>query len=206
MPNYQIILTKNNQKFRLVSTYVKKQTAISRFDNLIKENEKVKFEKKINNFNPVIFNLELLTNKDERGVIKHERDEFGRNTIIEPINGWYKLKKEEFKIPEIFPIYGYPDRYEYSDLINFFDSFGSTTISMSRIFNTLILEPENNFPLLITLKTEPECKRLYDTIISEKLPTILAFGHMDITNRKMFYKKMKKIRIPISMFYRKTTR
>jgi len=207
MYNYQVIITKNNENFRFIAKYIKKENAVSRYDNLIKENEKVKFEKKIINFEPVKYRLELLTRKKEYGIIKHSKDDFGRNIIFEPKNGWYKLKRQVYLLPESFKIYGYPQRYTFNELTDFFGTFdGDMMISMSRIFNTLIFRPDDMFPLIVTLKTEKECKRLYNTVISERIPNIIPFGHMDITNRKRFYKEMKILNVPLENFYRKSTR
>ena len=76
---------------------------------------------------------------------------------------------------------------------------------MSTIQNKLILDVDGK-PLIVILKNIPDALRLYQVILSENMNHVLPFGTMSKQNKKIFYKKIKDIGIPVKMFYSKTTR
>jgi hypothetical protein len=201
---YKIIITKDRKQYRLIKTLLKKSNAIDCYRNLIHDNSKVKFEKKYVNYALCTFHIELLSPTKFSDVIEWEKDSLGRNVEAPYRNGLHIWRLKDWKEPELFRIYGRPDRYDYNFL---YDSLKKTKeiIGMSTIQNILILDIDGK-PLLIILKNVSDAIRLYHVILSENMSHILPFGIMSKENRKGFYKMIKSMGIPVRMFYTKSTR
>jgi len=200
---YKIIITRNRQHYRFIKALVDKSYAIQCYNNLIKENLKVKFDKHFVNYAPCSYQIELLSPHKFSDVIEYEKDELGRNMKAPDRNGWYIWRLKPWLEPEYFTIYGLPGYYDYNFLYNIIKKT-KETIGISTIQNLLILDIEGK-PLIITLKNIPDAIRLYQLILSENFNHILGFGVMSKINCKGFYKIAKNLGIPIRMFYTNTT-
>jgi hypothetical protein len=202
--NYKIIITKDRKHFRHIKTFTNKNNVINYYRNIIKENEKVKFEKQFIRYKPCKFHIEVLSPFKFSDTIEWEKNDLGKNIPAPERDGMFIWRLKEWKEPESFCIYGLPGRYDYNFLIDLIKK-SKEIIGMSTIQNLLILDLEGR-PLIITLKNIPDAKRLYKVIISENLKNILAFGVMSKKNRKGFYKLAESMGIPTEMFYTKSTR
>jgi hypothetical protein len=174
------------------------------FKNISEKNREVKFEIRYFNYLPVKFHIEILSPRQYYDVVEWEKDDLGRNIPAPNRNGLWIWKMLEWKEPEVFRIYGLPGKYEYDDLIALIKKT-KDIISMSTIQNILILDLEGK-PFLVILKNVEDAERLYRVIRSENLKNILCFGKMSKVNRKVFYKKISSLGIPVNMFYTKSTR
>ena len=201
---YKIIITKNRQHYKLLKTYKTKINAIEFFNNIIKENAKVKFEKKYVRYKPCTYHIELLSPKKYFDVIEFEKDKLGRNIKVPDRNGLFIWKLKDWKEPEFFSIYGLDGRFDYNFLYELLKKT-KNIIGMSTIQNTLILDIDGK-PLIIILKNVEDAIRLYKVVLSENFSHVLPFGKMSKKNRKEFYKKAEDLGIPIRMFYTKSTR
>lgn len=204
MNKYSIIITRDRKKFRHLKSYSVKQNATSFFKNISEKNREVKFEKKFFNYLPVKYHIELLSPKKFFDVIEWERDKLGRNIPAPERNGAWIWKKLDWKEPETFQIYGVPGKQDYDGLIGLIKKT-KDIIAMSTIQNILVLDIDGK-PILVILKNVEDAQRLYKVIRSENLKNVLCFGKMSKINRKVFYKKISLLGIPVKMFYTKSTR
>ncbi len=201
---YKIIITKNRQQFRFLKSYAVKGNATEFFRNIIKENQKVKFEIQYVRYKPCKFHIELLSPRKFSDIIEWEKDHLGRNVPVPDRKGLYIWKLKEWKEPEEFGIYGLPGRYDY-DFV--YDLLKKTkeTIGLFTIQNKLIFDVEGK-PLIVILKNIADAKRLYRVIVDDNIKNVLPFGTMSKKNRKNFYKMVGDMGIPAKIFYTKSTR
>jgi hypothetical protein len=79
--NYLIVLFKNKKKRKIINSYATEMNAKKKFDGIIKNN-KIVFEKVIENATPVEYELGLLTNTSNVQKSLYITDEFGRNNPV----------------------------------------------------------------------------------------------------------------------------
>ena len=201
---FYINITRNRKQFRALKKTATKECAINNFLKILKENQKVKFEKKFVQYKPVKYHIELLSIKKYVGCVEWEKDELGRNIPAPDRDGKYIYKIENWKEPEQFRIHGLPGVFEYDDLIKLLEST-KELIAMSTINNYLICSIDDK-PLIVILKNVEDAIRLYETVRDEYLKNVLCFGIMSKKNRRTFYKTAERLGIPVKMFYTKSTR
>jgi hypothetical protein len=201
---FKVIVTKNNEQFRIVRTYNDKQCAIDKFEKVFLENQKIKFEKKYVRYKPVIFHLQLLSYRKFVNGVDYEKDDMGRNIPVLPVGDMFVWKKLSWKEPENFSIYGSRKRYTYDTFIKM---IGNTSgiIGMSVIQNHVVFDVSGK-PIIVILKNIDDAVRLYGIIRDERFKHILTLGNLTKMNRKNIFLKFKKFNIPLRMFYTNTTR
>jgi hypothetical protein len=79
--NYLIVLFKNKKKRKIINSYATEMNAKKKFDGIIKNN-KIVFEKVIENATPVEYELGLLTNTSNVQKSLYITDELGRNNPV----------------------------------------------------------------------------------------------------------------------------
>ena len=101
MNNYNIVLFKNKKKRKIIKSYKTEKVAIDKFNKLIKENDKIIFEKKIENAENVNYELGLITNQTKIQKTLFLKDEIGRNNTVSLENPEFVfLEIKKYKIEE----------------------------------------------------------------------------------------------------------
>jgi|688.fasta_scaffold236127_2 hypothetical protein len=99
--NYLIVLFKNKKKRKIIKRYSTEKNARKKFNDLLKDNEKVLFEKSVENATPCNYELSLLTNKTKIQSTIFITDELGRNQMVDLDSADYIfLEIKKYKIEE----------------------------------------------------------------------------------------------------------
>jgi len=204
MSKFKIIVTRDRNQHKVLKCFADKHNAIASFNNIIKDNQEVKFDKKFVNYKPAKFHIELLTPRKFSDIVEWEKDDLGRNTPTPQRGDLWVWKLSDWKEPENFTIYNLPGRYEFDDLMVIVEKT-KDLVSMSIIQNILVFDFDG-IPILVILKNREDATRLYNVIREENLNYILPFGHMSKINRKLFYQKAAEFGIPVELFHHKSTR
>lgn len=101
MNNYNIVLFKNKKKRKIIKSYKTEKKALEKFNEIIQENNKIIFDKKIENAEEVSYELGLLTNQTKVQKTLFLKDDIGRNNTVnleDPEYVFLEIKK--YKIEE----------------------------------------------------------------------------------------------------------
>jgi hypothetical protein len=170
MPNnYLIVLFKNKKKRKIIKRYATEKNAKQKFNELIKENAKIYFDKKIENATDVDYELAILTNKSKIQSSLFLTDELGRNV---PVN----LDNPEFVFLDI-------KKYKIEELL--FDWQKQKKISFDELLKTYLNEKELksiytlNNKLCIQIDTSVSIFSLKDSDESDRFLDILQNYFME---------------------------
>ena len=95
------MLFKNKKKRKIIKRYVNKKQAKDKFEELMNENNKIWFEKVLENATPTNYEIALLTNQTKIQESLFTTDELGRNTPVNLENPDYVfLNIKKYKIEE----------------------------------------------------------------------------------------------------------
>ena len=122
MSNYIVVLFKNKKKRKIIKRYLTEKNAVDSFNELVNKNQKILFDKKIENATPVDYHIGLLTNQSSVQNTLYFVDDLGRNHVANLQDKDYVfLKIEKFKIEE--KIYD----YQKKDKITFRNQVGNVS-------------------------------------------------------------------------------
>jgi hypothetical protein len=170
MPNnYLIVLFKNKKKRKIIKRYATEKSAKEKFNKLIKENDKIYFDKKIENATPVDYELAILTNKTKIQTSLFLTDDLGRNL---PVN----LDNPEFVFLDI-------KKYKVEELL--FDWQTQKKISFDELFKKYLNDKEFksiytlNNKLCVQIETSVSIFSLKDSDESERFLDMLQSYFME---------------------------
>ena len=119
MSNYIVVLFKNKKKRKIIKRYLTEKNAVDSFKELVNKNQKILFDKKIENATPVDYHIGLLTNQSSVQNTLYFVDDLGRNHVANLQDKDYVfLKIEKFKIEEKIYDYQKKDKITFEDFIN----------------------------------------------------------------------------------------
>ena len=81
MSNYIVVLFKNKKKRKIIKRYLTEKNAVDSFKELVNKNQKILFDKKIENATPVDYHIGLLTNQSSVQNTLYFVDDLGRNHV-----------------------------------------------------------------------------------------------------------------------------
>lgn len=118
---YLIVLFKNKKKKKIIKSYNKKNLAESFFNDLLKNNSNIVFDKKIENATEVDYQIGLLSKKDKTSMNIFFIDGFGRNVLAELENEDYVfIKISNYKIEEKLFDWQQQKKISFSDFIRIY--------------------------------------------------------------------------------------
>ena len=97
---YFVVLFKNKKKKKIINKFKFKKHAVNLYKKLIKESEKVFFNKKLHNTEECTFELGLISTKNEHDSPTYLKDELGRShrvNIKSEDNLYYSYHHKDFK-------------------------------------------------------------------------------------------------------------
>jgi hypothetical protein len=207
--NYLIVLFKNKKKRKIIKHYANKNTALDKFKELVNDNNKVLFEKQIENATPCDYEIALLTNQTKIQESLFLTDDLGRNNPVNLENPDYVfLQIKKYKIEETIFDWQNQKKIKFSDLIKTYCS-DKNLKSIFTLNNKLCIQIDEDVSMF-SLKDKEESERLLeimqDYFISNS--RLDAFFVKDVSNaqRKWLYDIMEKKGFDKRRLYRlKTT-
>ena len=158
-----IVLFKNKKKRKIIKCYDTEKRAIQKYNSLLKENDKIIFEKIIENAEETNYELGLITNQKKIQESLFLTDDLGRNITVNLENPDYVFTKiSRFKIEEL--IYD----WQKSKKIGFYDFINEycKTKDLKNIFslNNKICVQIDEDVVIFSLKDSNESHRFIDIL------------------------------------------
>jgi len=188
--NYIIVLFKNKKKKKIIKRFVTEKKARNHFNELIKENDKILFDKKIENATDSEYLIGLVTNQTNVQKTLYYTDDLGRNIVANLENSNYVfLDIKNYKIEE--KLFDWQDQKK----INLFElekKYFKTT-ELKNIFtlnNKLCIQIEEDVSVF-SLKDSEESKRLLESLenkfMNENRMDSLFVRDVSTAQRKWLY-------------------
>jgi hypothetical protein len=188
--NYIIVLFKNKKKKKIIKRFVTEKKARNHFNELIKENDKILFDKRIENATDSEYLIGLVTNQTNVQKTLYYTDDLGRNIVANLENSNYVfLDIKNYKIEE--KLFDWQDQKK----INLFElekKYFKTT-ELKNIFtlnNKLCIQIEEDVSVF-SLKDSEESKRLLESLenkfMNENRMDSLFVRDVSTAQRKWLY-------------------
>jgi len=212
---YQIVLTENRKKIKVLHTYTREHDALYRFERI--KNKEVFFPKKViyrdKKLVEVKYEVLLLKRKEEGDKDIVIRDEYGR--LMEDYyedKGWTILGKLDYYEEEQFSVTGANRKLNLKEIIDhvLLSHLEESKSKQVVIVNNKIVI-EGLTLNMVTCKNKDESIRLYNELrvhcFENKLQNILFFGTVDKKDRKSWYKKIhERTGVGYNRLYRSSSR
>ncbi len=203
------MLFKNKKKRKIIKRYVNKKQAKDKFEELMNENNKIWFEKVLENATPTNYEIALLTNQTKIQESLFTTDELGRNTPVNLENPDYVfLNIKKYKIEEKIFDWQKQSKISFLDLINIY--CGSKDLKNIFTLNNKLCIQIDEKVSLFSLKDKDESDRLLEVMqnyfIENNRSDALFVRDVSIAQRKWLYDIMVKKGFDKKRLYRlKTT-
>ncbi len=195
---YQIVLTENRIKIKVLHTYSREHDAIYRFTKIkttevFMPKETVYKDKKLVDVKYEVLLLKKFEEGDQNVSIK---DKYGRNIQVETDDGeWTVLDKSNYDIEEQFNVTGANRKLNGKEILdhvllnNVTDSNPKQVVVLN---NKVVIEGLNIF--MVTCKNVHEATRLYNKLrvhcYDNNVGHVVFFGTVPKQNKKLWYKKI----------------
>lgn len=195
---YQIVLTENRIKIKVLHTYSREHDAVYRFTKIkttevFMPKETVYKDKKLVDVKYEVLLLKKFENGDQNVSIK---DKYGRNVKVETDDGeWTVLDKSDYNIEEQFNVTGANRKLNGKEILdhvllnNVTDSNPKQVVVLN---NKVVIEGLNIF--MVTCKNVHEATRLYNKLrvhcYDNNVGHVVFFGTVPKQNKKLWYKKI----------------
>jgi hypothetical protein len=195
---YQIVLTENRIKIKVLHTYSREHDAIYRFTKIkttevFMPKKTVYKDKKLVDVKYEVLLLKKFEEGDQNVSIK---DKYGRNIQVETDDGeWTVLDKSNYDIEEQFNVTGANRKLNGKEILdhvllnNVTDSNPKQVVVLN---NKVVIEGLNIF--MVTCKNVHEATRLYNKLrvhcYDNNVGHVVFFGTVPKQNKKLWYKKI----------------
>ena len=164
--NYEIVLFKNKEKKKIIKKFITLDRAKAFYNKLIKESDKVIFQKLTENGKDCEFELGLLKKGKTNGEPIYIKDDLGRNVKVELDNDDYSvLKIQKYNIEEIFLDYKTKNKINTKQLIESYLK-GVGLKQVSKLNNKIIVQNDEKINLF-TFKSESDSLRFTEKLTEE---------------------------------------
>jgi hypothetical protein len=160
--NYLIVLFKNKKKRKIINSYATEMNAKKKFDDIIKNN-KIVFEKVIENATPVEYELGLLTNTSNVQKSLFITDDLGRNNPVnleDPDYVFLDLKK--YYVEEKVFDWQTQNKISFGELINTYCN-NTELKNIFTLHNKICIQLDSDVSLF-SLKDKTDSERLLNKI------------------------------------------
>jgi len=191
---FLIILFKNKQKRKIIKRYSTESNAKKKFNELISNNDKVLFDKSIENATPCNYELGLLTNTTNIQNSLFITDELGRNNPVNLENPNYVfLDIKKFKVEETIFDWQTQKKISVGDLIKKYCKKPELK-SIFTLHNKICIQIELNVSIF-SLKDGDESDRLLNTLqtyfMENNRMDALFVSDVSSAQRKWIYKLLE---------------
>lgn len=209
MKNFVLILFKNKKKKKIIKDYNTEKNALSKYNNLVSESEKVYFEVLYENGSKVNYEIALLSNLDDYQSPLYISDDMGRNNkVFVSDSSDYVIKKiSSFRKEEL--IYDWQDnkRITFKNIIETYVKEVGVKL-ISSLHNKIIIQNDLKI-YLFSLKNPEESERFIQSLerycIDNERSDIIFVRDYNTTQRKWLYELLEKNGFDRSKLYRKYT-
>jgi hypothetical protein len=210
MPNnYLIVLFKNKKKRKIIKRYATEKSAKEKFNKLIKENDKIYFDKKIENATSVDYELAILTNKTKIQTSLFLTDDLGRNLPVNLDNPEFVfLDIKKYKVEELLFDWQTQKKISFDELLKKYLN-DKEFKSIYTLNNKLCVQIETSVSIF-SLKDSDESERFLDMLQSYFMENNRMDGlfvrDISIAQRKWIYSVLEEKGFDKKRLYRlKTT-
>lgn len=195
---YQIVLTENRKKIKVLHNYSRESDVNYRFEKLKSQviffpKTKIYRDKKLFDVNYEILLLKKRTEEDTNRIIKNELGKFVEETVDD--NEWVIVSTTPYLIEETFNISGANRKLTAKEIVDYVvvpNKQKKAPKQVLMINNKIIVEGLELY--VVTCKDIDETVRLYNKIrtycFENKIVDIIFFGSVPKENRKIWYKKI----------------
>ena len=212
---YQIVLTENRKKIKVLYTYSRESDVNYRFEKLKSQviffpKTKIYRDKKLVDVNYEILLLKKRTEEDSNRIIKNEIGKFVEETVDD--NEWVIVSTAPYLIEETFNVSGANRKLTAKEIVDYVVLPNKQKKAPKQVLmlnNKIVVEGLELY--LITCKDIDETIRLYNKIrtycFDNKVGDIIFFGSIPKENRKVWYKKIhERTGIGYNRLYRSNSR
>lgn len=212
---YQIILTENRKKIKVLYTYSRESDVNYRFDKLKSQEfffpkTKIYKNKKLIDVNYEILLVKKRNELDNNRIIKNDIGKFVEETLDD--DEWIIVDTYNYVIEENFNVSGSNRKLTAKEIVDHVVIPKTQKKSPKQLLmlnNKLIVEGLDLY--LVTCKDIDETIRLYNKIrtycFDNKINDIIFFGSIDKISRKVWYKKIHdRLGIGYNRLYRSNSR
>jgi len=212
---YQIILTENDKKVKILYTYSREYDALYRFTNIC--NKQVLFPKK------QVYKDKVLTEVNYHVLLLKKRNDGDNSIILRDKYGklldsfmedpeWVVLGRSEYQLEEQFSVTGANRKLNLNEILSYVLLSKLSEKNPKQVLmlhNKIVIE---GIALnMITCKDENEAIRLYNRLrvysFENKVKNLIFFGSIQKPDRKIWYKKIHEITgVGYNRLYRKSSR
>ena len=212
---YQIVLTENRVKIKVLYSYIRKRDGLFRF-NKIKETESLMPKETIYRGKELVkVKYEVLLVKqheegEENVVVK---DKYGRETKIKTDDGdWTVLGVCDYFIDEQFKVSGANRKLTAEEILNHILLNNNSDTNMKQVVilnNKVVIEGFNIY--MVICKNIAQAIRLYNILrthcYDNNIGSIVFFGTVPKENKKTWYKKLhERTGVGYNRLYRTSSR
>jgi hypothetical protein len=212
---YQIVLTENRKKIKILHSYSREYDANYRFEKLkIQEGffpkTKVYKDKKLIDVHYEILLIKNRDDNDENRIVKNNLGKFVEETLDD--DEWVIVDTSPYQMEENFSVSGANRKLTAKEIIEYIVSSKQDKKNLKQIVmvnNKLVIEGLDLH--VVTCKDVDETIRLYNKIrtyfYDNKIGSIIFFGTVSKENRKPWYKKIhERTGIGYNRLYRSNSR
>jgi len=212
---YQIVLTENRKKIKVLYTYSRESDVNYRFEKLKSQviffpKTKIYRDKKLVDVNYEILLIKKRTEEDVNRVIKNEIGKFVEETVDD--DEWVIIDTSPYLIEETFNISGANRKLTAKEIVDYVVLPNKQKKAPKQVLmlnNKIVVEGLELY--LVTCKDIDETIRLYNKIrvhcYDNKIGDIIFFGSIPKENRKTWYKKIhERTGIGYNRLYRSNSR
>ena len=212
---YQIVLTENRKKIKVLHTYSRESDVNYRFEKLKSQGiffpkTKIYRDKKLVDVNYEILLLKKRNEGDVNRTIKNELGKFVEETVDD--NEWVIVNTSPYYMEEVFNVSGSNRKLTAKEVVDYVvlpNKQKKVPKQVLMINNKIVVEGLNLY--LVTCKDIEETIRLYNKIrtycYDNKIGDIIFFGSVPKENRKTWYKKIhERTGVDYNRLYRSNSR
>jgi len=212
---YQIVLTENRNKIKVLHTYSREYDVNYRFEKLKSQEgffpkTKVYKDKKLTDVNYEILLLKKREEDDQNRIIKNELGKFVEETSDD--NEWVILNSAPYLMEENFNVSGANRKLTAKEIIDYIVTSNQNKKNPKQLLmlnNKIVIEGLDL--QVVTCKDINETIRLYNKIrtycFDNKITDIIFFGSIPKDSRKVWYKKIhERTGIGYNRLYRSNSR
>lgn len=212
---YQIILTENNKKVKILYTYTREHDALYRFTSIAKKTvhlpKKQIYKNKI--LTEVFYHVLLLKKREEGDKSISVRDRYGKllESFMEDPD-WVVLGRSEYNIEEQFSVTGANRKLNLQEIIRYvlLSKISDKNPKQIVMLNNKIVI-EGITINMITCKDIDETIRLYNQLrfycFENKTQNVIFFGSVPKEEKRVWYKKLHEATgVDYNRLYRKNSR
>jgi hypothetical protein len=206
--NYLVVLFKNKERKKIINKFKTFERCNEFYNNLLKNNESVIFDKKIENAKDCVFELGLLEKTDSNFDSLFVKDNMGRQVKVEIDDPEYKIIKiSNYKLEEMLFDVSLNKKISVDFFIKKYLLKNSIKL-ISCLNNKIVLQNDSDINLF-SLKNEFESERflmsLSNYMISQNRSDTILVSESSKEQKKYLYDLLNGMGIDKKILYRKST-